>query len=50
MTYVDGFVAAVPNANREKFIEHAKISAEVVKECGRLPSWSAGVMTFPMEK
>lgn len=24
MAYVDGFVAAVPKANREKFIEHAK--------------------------
>ena len=27
MTYVDGFVAAVPNANKEKFIEHAKAAS-----------------------
>lgn len=24
MAYIDGFVAAVPTANRQKFIEHAK--------------------------
>lgn len=36
MAYVDGFVAAVPTANRDAFIEHAKISAEVMKECGAL--------------
>ncbi len=36
MAYVDGFVAAVPTANRDAFIEHAKISAEVIKECGAL--------------
>ena len=36
MSYVDGFLAAVPKANKEKFIEHAKISAEVMKDCGAL--------------
>ncbi|MCY4049733.1 MAG: DUF1428 domain-containing protein [Hyphomicrobiales bacterium] len=36
MTYVDGFVAAVPTENKEKFIKHAKIAADVVKECGAL--------------
>lgn len=36
MTYVDGFVAAVPTENREKFLEHAKIAADVMKECGAL--------------
>ena len=36
MAYVDGFVAAVPNENKEKFIEHAKIAANVVKEYGAL--------------
>lgn len=36
MNYVDGFVAAVPTANKEAFITHAKIAAEVFKECGAL--------------
>ena len=34
MTYVDGFVAAVPTANRDAFIEHARIAADVLKDCG----------------
>ena len=36
MSYVDGFVAAVPDANKEKFIEHAKIMAVVFKDYGAL--------------
>ena len=36
MPYIDGFVAAVPTANKEKFLEHARIAAEVVKEAGAL--------------
>jgi uncharacterized protein YbaA (DUF1428 family) len=36
MTYVDGFVAAVPTANREKFKKHAKDAAVVFKEHGAL--------------
>jgi uncharacterized protein YbaA (DUF1428 family) len=36
MTYVDGFVAAVPTANREAFRKHAAASAEVLKDCGAL--------------
>lgn len=36
MTYVDGFVAAVPTANREKFIQHARDAAVVFKEHGAL--------------
>ncbi|VUD58524.1 hypothetical protein TDB9533_02444 [Thalassocella blandensis] len=36
MSYVDGFVAAVPNDNKEKFIEHAKLMAKVFKEFGAL--------------
>jgi uncharacterized protein YbaA (DUF1428 family) len=32
MTYVDGFVAAVPTANRETYKEHAKAAAVVFKE------------------
>ena len=36
MTYIDGFIAAVPTANREKFLEHSRIAAEVVREAGAL--------------
>jgi len=36
MSYVDGFVAAVPTANRDKFVQHAKAMAAVFKECGAL--------------
>lgn len=36
MRYVDGFVAAVPNANREAYLEHADLAATVFKECGAL--------------
>jgi uncharacterized protein YbaA (DUF1428 family) len=36
MTYVDGFVAAVPTANREKYTEHAEKAYEVFKEYGAL--------------
>jgi uncharacterized protein YbaA (DUF1428 family) len=36
MSYVDGFVLAVPNANKEKFIEHAREASELFKEMGAL--------------
>ncbi len=36
MTYVDGFMAAVPNANKAKFIEHSRVFTEVILECGAL--------------
>jgi uncharacterized protein YbaA (DUF1428 family) len=36
MTYVDGFVAAVPNANKQAFIDHATSSAKLFKEYGAL--------------
>jgi uncharacterized protein YbaA (DUF1428 family) len=36
MTYVDGFIAAVPTANREKFKRHADAAADVFKENGAL--------------
>ena len=29
MSYVDGFVAAVPSANREKFKKHAEDAAAI---------------------
>ena len=34
MSYVDGFVAAVPTANRELFRKHAEAAAAVFKEHG----------------
>lgn len=36
MTYVDGFVAAVPTANREAYRKHAEVAAVVFKEHGAL--------------
>lgn len=36
MTYVDGFVAAVPTANREAYLESAKKGAALFRECGAL--------------
>jgi uncharacterized protein YbaA (DUF1428 family) len=36
MTYVDGFVAAVPTGDREKFRKHADDAAAVFKEHGAL--------------
>ena len=36
MSYIDGFVAAVPTANRESFRKHAADAAAVFKENGAL--------------
>ena len=36
MTYIDGFVAAVPNANKEDYLEHARITSPVFKKYGAL--------------
>ena len=36
MTYVDGFVAAVPTANRDAYRKHAEAAALVFKENGAL--------------
>ena len=36
MSYIDGLVAAVPTANREKFKVHAEAAAAIFKECGAL--------------
>ena len=36
MTYVDGFVVAVPTANREAYRKHAESAATVFKEHGAL--------------
>ena len=34
MSYVDGVVAAVPEANKEAYIEHARQAAEIFREFG----------------
>ena len=36
MTYIDGFVAAVPNANKDAYIEHARITSPIFKKHGAL--------------
>ena len=36
MNYIDGFVAAVPTANRDIYRRHAEIAAAVFKEHGAL--------------
>lgn len=38
MNYIDGFVAAVPTANRAAYLEFARTSAAVFKDCGALQS------------
>ncbi len=34
MNYVDGFVTAVPAANKQKYIEHARNAMPLMKEFG----------------
>jgi len=46
MTYIDGFVAAVPTANREKYKKHAEEAAKVslitmAKGAVEAETWSA---------
>jgi uncharacterized protein YbaA (DUF1428 family) len=56
MTYVDGFVCAVPTANRDKFRQHADEAAKIFKEHGALKvveNWGDDVpdgklTSFPM--
>jgi uncharacterized protein YbaA (DUF1428 family) len=36
MNYIDAFVAAVPTANRDLYLEHVKRTAAVFKDCGAL--------------
>ncbi len=51
MAYVDGFVAAVPTANREKkFKQHALSAAEIFKESGALSLAECWGTTCPMAK
>ena len=34
MSYIDGFVIAVPTANKQKFIEHAKLGDSIFTDFG----------------
>lgn len=36
MSYIDGFVIAVPTANKQKFVEHAKLGDSVFMDLGAL--------------
>ena len=36
MSYIDGFVIAVPTANKQKFIEHAKLGDSIFTDLGAL--------------
>jgi uncharacterized protein YbaA (DUF1428 family) len=36
MTYVDGFVASVPNAKRGAYTRHCEVAGVVFKDCGAL--------------
>jgi uncharacterized protein YbaA (DUF1428 family) len=43
MSYIDGFVIAVPTENKQKFIEHAKLGDSVFLDLGALRMYlSAG--------
>lgn len=41
MTYVQGLVAAVPSANRQAYLEHARLAAQLFKEFGTTRSVEA---------
>jgi len=36
MSYIDGFVAAVPTVNKEKYLAHVKDAAKMFKEFGAI--------------
>ncbi|MEZ2746059.1 DUF1428 domain-containing protein [Halopseudomonas bauzanensis] len=36
MNYIDGFVAAVPTANQDAYIQHARLAAQIFREHGAL--------------
>lgn len=56
MSYIDGFVAAVPTANKEAYIQHAQLAASVFKAHGAIKvvdTWgddvpSGELTSFPM--
>ena len=52
MHYVDGFVAAVPTENKEKYIKHAQDAVAVFKDHGALSvveCWGDDVNPMPFD-
>jgi uncharacterized protein YbaA (DUF1428 family) len=47
MSYIDGFVCAVPTANKERYRAHAALAAEVFKEYGALAVMEAWADDVP---
>ena len=48
MRYIDGFVVPVPTANRDKYIEHARMAGQVFKDHGAIKTvecWGDDVPT-----
>lgn len=48
MAYIDGFVAAVPKANKQLYIEHSRAAAERIKSWGAtrvVENWGDDVPT-----
>jgi len=46
MSYIDGFVLAVPKANKQAFIDHARLADPIFMECGAvrvLECWQGDV-------
>lgn len=45
MSYIDGFVAAVPTAKRETYLKHAAEMAAIMKEFGVIKTMECWVTT-----
>ena len=46
MTYIEGFIAAVPNSNKDAYVDHATDLAPLIRELGAtrmVESWSDDV-------
>ena len=43
MTYIQGFVTAVPTAKRQAFVEHARKAAELMREAAGNPATDGAV-------
>ncbi|HAI73431.1 MAG TPA: DUF1428 domain-containing protein [Alteromonas australica] len=56
MSYIDGFVVAVPTENKQAYLEHAKLAGSIFKEYGALQiieAWgddvpSGEITSFPL--
>ncbi|MBE0380613.1 hypothetical protein PPRY_b0975 [Pseudoalteromonas prydzensis ACAM 620] len=48
MSYIDGFVCAVPTHRQAEYAEHADKAAQVFKQCGAIEVIEAWGMTFQM--